>query len=187
MPLPGWTICSEPQLYLEVTVTHSETPTESALIPRFLLAGLEAGTLDLTGWVLWAVLRFYAPDQKPGTFSPPPVAVTNRELAHMTRLSRRHVINVLNALEAGGWLHRLTQEEKAAAGLRGPRWLRLTRPGPVKSTAGLEATTVQSSSGASNAQGVQSDAVQPTSIPGGVRVLTDADRYLGSRDDDVDR
>ncbi len=164
-------------------MTHVETPTASALIPGLLLHGLEAGTLDLTGWVLWAVLRFYAPDQQPGTFSPPPVAVTNRELARLTRLSRRHVINVLNALEAGGWLHRLTQEEQAAAGLRGPRWLQLTRPGPVKSTAGLKATTVQSSSG----EGVQSDAVQPTSTPGDVRVLTDADRYLEIRDEDADR
>ena len=168
-------------------MTYTETPTDYALIPGFLLEGLEVGTLDLTGLVLWVVLRFHAPDQKPGTFSPPPVALTNRKLARMTRLSRRHVINVLNDLEAGGWVHRLTQEEKDAAGLQRSRWLQLTRPDGVNSSAvqsvseggEVQSDAVKSTSGAASSkdpEDMNSGAVQPISPQ--TKRLTAADRYI---------
>jgi hypothetical protein len=167
-------LCQE-TIMTQVRSLH--TPAAQAPLPRFLFAGLENRTLDLTGFVLWTVIRFHAPDQEPGTFSPPPVALTNRELARMTHLSRRHVINVLNALEAAGWLHRLTREEQEAQGLNGPRWLQLTRPAAMKTVSGVNVGTVQAASGQADTEGVQSGAVPSSSSADDVRVLTDADRY----------
>ncbi len=93
---------------------HSDlTPTQTVRLPRFLYEGLQDRRLDVTGFMLWAVIHGYAPDQEPGTFSPALPNVTNRTLGQRTGLSRRQLINVLNHLEGVGLIQRLTAAEQA--------------------------------------------------------------------------
>ncbi len=106
--------------------THN--PLAYALIPQFMYVALAQGQIDPTAFAVWATIRLYVRDEERGEFSPPPVDLTNREIAEAVGLTRRGVINILKRLEKGGFLHRLTADELAERGLAGNRWLQLQRP-----------------------------------------------------------
>ncbi len=111
--------------------TH--TPLAYALIPRSMYGALGRGHIDPTAFAVWATIRLYVRDEERGEFSPPPVDLTNRELAEATGLTVRQTVNVLNHLEDRGLLHRLTDAERETKSLPGNRWLQLLQPISMKS------------------------------------------------------
>lgn len=106
--------------------THQ--PLAYALIPRALYAALGQGAIDPTAFAVWATIRLYVRDTVRGEFSPPPIDLTNREIAEATGLTVRQTVNVLNHLEEAQCLQRLTAEEMEAQNLSGNRWLQLLQP-----------------------------------------------------------
>jgi hypothetical protein len=97
-------------------------------IPRWLYDMLANGEISGPQFVVWAVIRGYVKDEERGTFSPPPIDLTNREIAQGAGISTKRARQLLAELEEVGVLQRLTADELADRGLGGNRWLRLIRP-----------------------------------------------------------
>lgn len=97
-------------------------------IPRWLYDMLANGEISGPQFVVWAVIRGYVKDEERGTFSPPPIDLTNREIAQGAGISTKRARQLLAELEEVGVLQRLTAEELADRNLGGNRWLRLIRP-----------------------------------------------------------
>ncbi len=97
-------------------------------IPRWLYDMLANGEISGPQFVVWAVIRGYVKDEERGTFSPPPIDLTNREIAQGAGISTKRARQLLAELEEVGVLQRLTADELADRNLGGNRWLRLIRP-----------------------------------------------------------
>jgi DNA-binding Lrp family transcriptional regulator len=106
--------------------THN--PLAYALIPRFMYVALGRGLIDPTAFTVWATIRLYVRDAEQGEFSPPPVDLTNREIAEMAGITVRQVRNQLQSLEEADLLRRLSGDALKERQLSGSRWLELTQP-----------------------------------------------------------
>lgn len=103
-------------------------PLAYAMLPREAYEGLAQGLLGHAEFAVWATIRLYCRDEERGRFSPRPSDLTNREISRIVGLNSRSVTRVLNQLESKGWIVRLSDEETAALGLEGQRWIRLCFP-----------------------------------------------------------
>ncbi len=104
------------------------TPLPYAIVPRSVTAALADDQIDSVAFALWVVMRMYVRDTVRGEFSPPPIDLSNRELAAAAGVTPRAVVRILNRLEEVGLLRRLSPAEKAAQDLDADRWLQLLAP-----------------------------------------------------------
>ncbi len=106
--------------------------------PWWLYRLLEQGQINMTEFVVWSIIRGYVKDETPGVFSPPPIDLSNREIARSTTLTVDRVRVVLKDLENRGYLYRITGAELHELGLGGNRWLLLLAPQGIPQQVPLE-------------------------------------------------
>lgn len=96
--------------------------------PWWIYELLENGYITGPEYIIWTVIRGYVKDGDHGTFSPPLIDLTNREIARATSLTTERVRDLLKSLEEKRLLHRLVGQELQALELGGNRWLLLLAP-----------------------------------------------------------
>jgi hypothetical protein len=106
--------------------------------PWWLYGLLEQGQINMTEFVVWSIIRGYVKDETPGVFSPPPIDLSNREIARGTTLTVDRVRVVLKDLEDRRYLYRITGAELRELGLGGNRWLLLLAPQGIPQQVPLE-------------------------------------------------
>ncbi len=86
------------------------------------------GYISSSEMVFWMAVRRYAPDQDRSSFSPPPVDVTNREIAEIMQATTRRVQQVLKSLTEKGLIKKIPPEEAEQRELEKHRYLQLANP-----------------------------------------------------------
>jgi hypothetical protein len=97
-------------------------------IPWWIYELLENGYITGPEYIIWTAIRGYVKDEDHGTFSPPLIDLTNREIARATALTTERVRDLLKSLEEKLLLYRMVGQELRDLDLGGNRWLLLLAP-----------------------------------------------------------
>jgi len=132
-------------------------------IPRWLYDMLANGEISGPQFVVWAIIRGYVKDEERGTFSPPPIDLTNREIATGAGMSRDRVRQLLIQLEERGLVLRLSGEDLRQRGLSGRRWLQLLRPDTPLENNGVKSNGIENNAITNNNSSSSSQTKNPSS------------------------
>jgi hypothetical protein len=99
------------------------------IVPDWVFELVANGYISSSEMMAWLAIRRYAPDRDRDSFSPPPVDVTNREVAEIMQVSTRRVRQILKSLIDKRLAKRISPEEAAQMELKGHRYMQLLNPG----------------------------------------------------------
>lgn len=106
--------------------THE--PLAYAIVPDWIFQRLVDGIIDTQEVMIWLAIRRYVMDQEKNEFSPPPIDLTNREIAEVVQCTTDWVRKRLRAMESKGLIQRISAQEAREMGLSKRRHLQLLPP-----------------------------------------------------------
>jgi hypothetical protein len=99
-----------------------------AIVPDWIFQRLVDGIIDTQEAMIWMAIRRYVMDEEKNKFSPPPIDLTNREIAEIAQCTENWARQRIKAMEGKGLLRRISAQEAKAMGLPGHRHLQLLPP-----------------------------------------------------------